>query len=82
MMASEVPFLIAGTVAVVGGFAREGHWPANGTKAVMATGAMVLVASVADRTALEPFVAALGWLAVFGAVYAATPALTARKRKG
>lgn len=78
-MDPEVPFIIAGVVAVVGGYAKEKGWPRNGTKAVLATGALAIVASVTAGTSLAPYVTALGWLAVAGAVYGAVPNLPTRK---
>lgn len=81
MMAPEVPYLIAGAVSVAGGYAKEHGWPRNGTKAVVATGVLVLVSSVTAGTGIEGFVTALGWLLVAAAVYGAVPALTAGKGK-
>lgn len=75
----ETPYVIAGTVAVVGGWAKHGGWPPNGTEAVAATVVLSLIAATTANTSVEPFVVAVGWLLVMGAVYAAVPALTTKK---
>jgi len=81
----EFPFLLAGTVAVIGGAAREGRWPKNGVKAVAATLVLVLIVSTLKGTAFGRLAGGIGWLLVMGAVYTAVPALnasTAKRKKG
>ena len=69
-MSPEIPYLLAGTTAVVGGYTKEKKWPNNGTTAVLATVALAFVASVADGTRLGPLVGKIGWLLFAAAVYA------------
>lgn len=69
MASAEVPYLMAGTVAVIGGWSREGRWPRQGVTAVVATIALVLVASVLSGTALDKYVRAIGWLLFAAAIY-------------
>jgi hypothetical protein len=73
MMRAELPYLAAGTIAVTGGVARQGHWPDGGTRAVIATGFIVVIASGLNDTKLAPLVRALGLLVLLGAVIAAVP---------
>ena len=75
----EFPILAAGGLALASGFAREGGFPKNGTKAVLATVTLVVLTSAAGDTPIGPLVTALAWLALLGVAYAAIPALTTRK---
>ena len=80
-MRAELPFLAAGTVALAGGIAREKSFPANGVTAVVATVALVVIASATDSTRLAPVVRAIGLLLLMATVFSAVPALTAKKGK-
>ena len=77
-MRTEFPYLLAGTVAVAGGAAKEHKWPKNGVKAVAATAVLMLIASFFVDTPLEGYVRGLGWLLVLGSVYVSVPALNAK----
>ena len=68
-MRPELPFIGAGAVAIIGGIKKEGHFPANGLKAVIATVALVFVASATANTKVAPLVHAIGLLVLMGAVY-------------
>jgi hypothetical protein len=67
----ELPFLGAGTVAIVGGAIAEKHWPSNGLKAVIGTVALVIAASATAGTRIAPLVHAIGLLLLLTAVMAA-----------
>lgn len=71
MSRPELPFLAAGTVAIVGGAIRDKKWPANTTKALVATFAIVLLASASSDTPLAPLVHAIGLLVLLAATLAA-----------
>jgi hypothetical protein len=66
----ELPFVLAGAIAVAGGYRKEGKWPKNGAKAVLATGTLAVFASVSNNTQFAPAVRAVGWLAVLGSIVA------------
>jgi len=68
-MDTELPYLLAGGAAFIGGWRRDKGWPKNGTLAVAATIALVIVASIAGNTPLAPMVKALGWVLFAAAVY-------------
>jgi hypothetical protein len=70
----------AGSLALAGEFAKEGGFPKDGPKAIIATVGLVIVFSVAANTPLEPLASALAWLILLGAVYAAVPAFQAGKK--
>lgn len=69
-MAPEFPFLAAGAIAVVGGYRREGQFPKDGMRAVLATVALVIVASATNGSRFAPLVRAFGFLVLLGSVYA------------
>jgi peptidoglycan/LPS O-acetylase OafA/YrhL len=77
----ELPFLAAGGVAVVGGFAREKHWPKEGTAALIGTGVTVIVASATAGTRIAPIVRAMGLLILLVSVIASVPVLQASQAK-
>lgn len=77
----EMPFLAAGTVAMLGGIARNKSWPANGSRAVVATIAMVTVASASKGTKIEPLVRAIGLLVLMTAVIMAVPYFNGEKSR-
>lgn len=70
-MHPELPFLAAGAVAIVGGVIREKHWPANGSKALIGTVALVVASSATTGTRIAPLVHAIGLLLLLTAVMAA-----------
>lgn len=76
----EFPLLAAGGLALASGYAREGKFPKNGTKAVLATATLVVLASAAGDTPVGPLITALAWLALLGVAYAAIPALTTTRK--
>lgn len=80
-MAPELPYLLAGGIAVIGGFTREGKWPDKGTEAILATVALTTVASLTANTAGAPLVAGIGWLLVLTAVYTSVPAFDPKNQK-
>lgn len=80
-MAPELPFLAAGAVALVGGARREGKFPANGIKALVATAILVLIASATANTSAAPLVRALGLITLLGAVFGAARTLSPAKDK-
>jgi len=73
-MPPELPFLGAGVIAIVGGIKREGRFPKEGMRAVVATVLLTLVASAADGTRLAPLIRAIGFLLLIGASYGTTRA--------
>jgi hypothetical protein len=75
----ELPFLLAGGISIAGGFTREGGWPKEGSKAVIATLALTVIASLTAGTKGAPIVSGLGWLLVLAAVYTAVPAFQPKK---
>jgi hypothetical protein len=60
----ELPFLLAGSIAFIGGVARAKGWPKNGFKATLAIGVLVIVASLTSGTSFAPLVRAVGLLMV------------------
>ena len=70
-MRPEMPYLAAGAVAIVGGAAKEKHWPSNGTRALVGTIAAVLVASASADTPLAELVHAFGLLVLLVATISA-----------
>ena len=66
-----MPYLAAGAVAFVGGLAHDKKLPAETTRVVIGTVALVIVASASDGTALGPLVHAFGLLILLVAVMAA-----------
>lgn len=73
-MRPELPFLAAGSIAIAGGFVREKAWPENGTKALIGTLVLVVVASATSGTAIAPLVRALGLLLLLISVMVSTSA--------
>lgn len=71
-MRAELPYLGAGIVSLVGGYRSEGRWPDYGTRAVVATVVLVIVAAAANGTKVAPLARAVGMLMLLGAVYGAT----------
>lgn len=80
-MRTELPYLAAGGVAIAGGMAEAKAWPPSGTRAVLATLVMVIVASATNNTAIAPLVRALGFLVLLGAIMAAVPVLAANQTR-
>lgn len=70
-MSTEILFILAGGIAIVGAIRRDGHWPANGVKSVVAVVVLVLVASATNNTKAGPLVRAFGIVLVLAAGYAA-----------
>ena len=80
-MRPELPFLAAGSITIAAGAAKEKAWPKNGTKAVLATIALVIVASATAGTSFAPLLRAMGLLVLTVAVLAATPVWSAARKK-
>ena len=80
-MRPEMPFMAAGTVAVVGGIAREGKFPASGLNAVVGTVILVIAVSATADTAIAPLMRAIGVLLLLTSVMAAVPAFTKKGTK-
>jgi hypothetical protein len=78
-MRAEMPYLAAGTVAVIGGTVRHGGWPPEGVKAVLGTLVLVIVASTTNGGRAAPLVRAFGLLILIAAVMAA---VTANQKRG
>lgn len=79
----EMPFLLAGVLALIGGVARERGWPDDGFKAIGSTVVLVILASLTNGTSFAPVVRALGLLMVLGAAMATIPAVSnAVQKKG
>lgn len=72
-MRPELPFLAAGGIAIAGGFVREKGWPENGTKALIGTLLLVIVASATSGTSFAPLVRAFGLLMLLMAIMTALP---------
>lgn len=75
MARPEFPILATGGLALAGGYAREGGFPSNGTKAILATLTLVVIASATGDTKIGPLVSAIAWLSLLGVAYAVIPAL-------
>lgn len=84
MASPELPFLLAGGIALTGGIAREKGWPDKGLNAIIGTGLLVVFASATSGTTFAPLVRAIGILLVLVSVMATIPAVqkAAKKRKG
>ena len=67
----ELPFLAAGTVAVIGGAIRDKKWPSNANKAIIGTVAVTLLAAASADTPFAPLVHAIGLLVLLAAGMAA-----------
>lgn len=80
-MAPEFPYLAAGIVAVITGVRREGKFPDNGIKAIIATAILVLIASASARTQLAPLVRALGIALLISAFFGLGRTLDSKKGK-
>jgi len=70
-MRPEMPYLAAGTVAIIGATVKEKSWPKNGARAIVGTVASVVIASASSDTPLAPLVRAIGLLILLVAVMAA-----------
>jgi len=68
----EMPFLAAGTIAIIGGIKKEGHFPANGVTAVAGTVVLVIAASATADTKAAPLVHAIGLLFLLTVIMATT----------
>lgn len=75
----ELPFLLAGGIAFVGGVAKANGWPKNGFKAVLSVGILVIVASLTSGTSFAPLVRAIGLLAVLAASMATISELSKKR---
>lgn len=80
-MSPEMPYLAAGAIAVAGGVARDKGFPKNGLSAVIATVALVIVASATAGSVIAPAIRALGLLLLMAAVMSAVPAFTKKGTK-
>jgi dolichol kinase len=77
----ELPFLAAGTVAIIGGSIRHHGWPPNSDKAILGTVALTLVASATSNSRVGPLVHAIGLLLLLTAIMSAVNAVNASKEK-
>lgn len=68
-MSGATATALAGGVALAGGWRREGKWPANGYKGVMATLLLVLLMNVLDNTSVGPVSRGLSYLLLMAAVF-------------
>lgn len=75
-MQAEIPYLASGGLAIAVGYKNEGGWPQNGTKAVMGTIALVVIASFLGSTQAGPLVAGFGWLLFMAVAFAAITAFS------
>jgi len=80
-MRAEMPYLAAGAVSIIGGTAREGHFPSHGLNSVVGTVVLVIAASATSDTKIAPLVRAIGLLLLMTSVMAAVPSLTKKKVK-
>lgn len=65
----ELPYLGAGALALTAGIIREGKWPDNSLKSIIATIVLVLFASATGDTKIAPVVRAIGLLFLMAALY-------------
>lgn len=79
-MSPETPFLAAGAIAIGGGVAREGKWPAEGMSALVGTVVLVIIASATAGSKIAPLVRAIGLLLLLTAVMATTTAVAKTKK--
>jgi hypothetical protein len=79
-MRPEMPYLAAGSVAIVGGIAREGRFPREGINSVIGTVVLVIIASATAGSRIAPLVRAIGFILLLGAVFGAVPAFQKRKK--
>jgi hypothetical protein len=80
-MNAEMPFLLTGAVVLVGGTARDKGWPKEGLNAVIATGVLVILASLTNGTDFAPVVRAIGLLALLAAIMVSVPYIHAVGKK-
>jgi len=81
-MRPEMPFLAAGALAIGAGFARDKAWPENGTKALIGTLLLVIVASATSGSSFAPLVRAFGMMLFLMATMTAIPAFPLFSKKG
>lgn len=77
-MRPEMPYLAAGSIAMIGGIARDGGFPPDAWKSVFGTVALVVLASATSQSRIEPVVKAFGILLLIAAVYSTAPFIGAR----
>lgn len=81
-MRPEMPYLAAGAIAIGGGAIKNHGWSTNTLHAVIATVALVIVASATAGTRIAPLVRAVGMLVLLAASMAAiNAAIQAKKKK-
>lgn len=78
-MRPEMPYLAAGSVAIVGGAIRENGWPSEGAQAAIGTLIMVIFASATANTKIAPLVRAIGMLLLLAATMATVKAVKTKK---
>jgi hypothetical protein len=78
---AEMPFLLTGAVALVGGTARDKGWPKEGLNTIIATAALVILASLTNGTDFAPLVRAIGLLALLTAAMVSIPYIHAVGKK-
>lgn len=77
----EIPFLAAGTIAVVGDTVADKKLPEHLTTSIIGTVVLVLVSSASANTRLAPLVHAIGLLLCLTALLAAVKHINAKKGK-
>jgi hypothetical protein len=79
----ELPYLGAGVLALTGGIIKQGKWPDNALRSVIATIVLVLFASATGDTKIAPVVRAIGLLFLMAALYGVVRAsINKQKTKG
>lgn len=82
MNGAEGMLIAAGGLALAGNAVEAKTFPSNGVNIIAATIALVLIASMASRTALAGPVKALAALMLLVSVYLYVPAFTKGKNHG
>ena len=80
-MRPEFPFLAAGAISLAAGAKRERGFPSNGMTAVIATVALVIIASATAGSRSAPIVRAFGMIALLATVMAAIPTFSNNRRR-
>lgn len=81
MAGPELPYLGAGTLAITAGIIRQGKWPDNALRSVIATIVLVLFASATGDTKVAPVVRAIGLLFLMAALYGVVRASINRQKR-
>lgn len=68
-MSGTTATALAGAVALIGGWRKEGQWPSNGYRGVIATAVLMLLMTVLDGTRIAPVARGLAYLLLMAAVF-------------